>query len=60
MVSMMSASGGSVELDNDTIGEDESLLKPQRMLKKHKTNKFNQNSKEADSDSRNATNDSYN
>ena len=54
MVSMLSASGGSVELDGN-IGEEEFLLRPTRMLKKHKTNKVNELP-----DSRNTISDSYN
>ena len=52
IVSMMSASGGSVELEN-SIGEDEYLLKPTRTVKKRKTDKELP-------DSRNVVPDSYN
>ena len=44
-----------MELEN-SIGEDEYLLKPTRVLKKHKTNKVN----ELLPDSRNVVPDNYN
>lgn len=54
-MSMLSASGGSVELEG-AIKDDDYLLKPTRMIKKHKTNKLGN---AEPTDSRNAA-DSYN